>query len=68
MLINSYKHHRNGGFEQGILQIMENEGLLKKQSDKNRLELLKSLPQNRTEIINSYDIISKEGNKCQKHS
>ena len=56
MLINSYKHHRNGGFEQGILQVMEDEGLLKKQSDKDRLEFLKSLPQERTEVVNTYEI------------
>lgn len=61
MLINSYKHHSNGGFEQGILQVMEDEGLLKNETDKKRLDFLKSLPQNRTETINTYNIITKEG-------
>ena len=56
MIINSTITHRNGGFEQGILQIMKDEGLLKDEVDKNRLELLKSLPQNRTEVINTYEI------------
>lgn len=56
MKINSYKHHRNGGFEQGMLQVMKDEGLLKNESDKDRLEFLKSLPQNRTEVINTYEV------------
>ena len=32
MKINSYKHHRNGGFEQGILQVMKDEGLLRNEA------------------------------------
>ena len=61
MEIKSTITHRNGGFEQGILQVMEDEGLLKSESDTTRLEHLKSCPQNRTEIINSYEI--KEANR-----
>lgn len=56
MTIDSTVTHKNGGFEQGILQIMNDEGLLKNESDKNRLDFLKSLPRNRTEIINSCEI------------
>lgn len=56
MTINSTITHKNGGFEQGILQIMSDEGLLKNESDKNRLDFLKSLPQNRTEIIDSREL------------
>jgi len=59
MEIKSYKHHRNGGFEQGFLQVMKDEGLLKNEADKDRLEFLKSLPQNRTEEINTYEIKEK---------
>ena len=51
--------HRNGGFEQGILQVMEDEGLINEE-DKKRLEYLKSLSQNRTEIINEHEVKEKK--------
>lgn len=59
MKIYSTITHRNGGIEQGFLQIMSDEGILT-DSDKKWLEYLKSLPQNRTEILYSQDILIKE--------
>lgn len=56
MKIESTIAHKNGGFEQGILQIMKDEGLLKNKSDKKRLEFLESLPQDRIEVIDTYEI------------
>jgi len=51
--------HKNGGLEQGILEVMAEENLASI-SDLERLKYLKSLPQNRTEILNTYDIETKE--------
>ena len=59
MKIYSTITHRNGGIEQGFLQIMSDEGILT-DADKKRLEYLKSLPQNRTEILYSQDILIEE--------
>lgn len=58
MELHSYKRIKNGGFEQGILQIMSDEGLASK-LDKKRLAELKSLPQDRTEIISTHSVNDK---------
>lgn len=56
--VNSVTHHRNGGIEQGILEaVKETQGLTPKEQD--RLDHLKGLPQNRTEIRNTYTIMEK---------
>lgn len=41
---------KNGGFEQGILEAVNQDGLLS-DVDKERLKYLKSLPQDRTELL-----------------
>jgi hypothetical protein len=50
--------HRNGGFEQAILEaVKETQGL--DADDQARLDHLKSLPQNRTEINQTYTVMEK---------
>lgn len=56
-MIFSTTTYKNGGIEQGILQIIEDhEELELSAADKKRLDYLKSLPQNRTEIDAVHEI------------
>lgn len=58
-IVTSSVTYKNGGIEQGILQIIEDRGdMALEPKDKQRLEYLKSLPQNRTEILRTSTIVS----------
>ena len=56
--IQSTTRHRNGGIEQAFLSILDEEGKLS-EMEKQHLEHLKSLPQDRTEVRNTYTIKTK---------
>lgn len=47
--------HRNGGIEQALLEIADQDGLLSA-ADKERLKNLKAMPQNRTEVIDTREV------------
>jgi hypothetical protein len=55
MTIKSTKTIKNGGIEQAFLEISNEDGLLN-EADKKSLEHLQSLPQDRVEVINEYQI------------
>jgi len=57
--IRSIKRIKNGGIEQGIMEIAEKMGLLS-DKDKETLAHLQSLPPNRTEITGEYLVYEKE--------
>ena len=61
MKIKSHKVIKNGGFEQGILEIAKKRGSASK-GDLIRLEELKKLPQNRIETTKIYNIRGRSKN------
>ncbi len=57
-------HIRNGGIEQGFLQAAQEDGFLTPEGEK-RLALLKSLPQDRTEVKTPERGILQRGSKIK---